>query len=203
MGEETWWHLATAVALFLALVEGALVLGLARVVASRVTPRQAPPGIDVGTMIPPVVLQRADTTERESVSHPAVDRVVLFVSPHCSACKPLLPTIQPVIEQDGQRWELVVVVGSPGSRGEAYVAPLVERGVRTLLDPDGEAEAAFATRRTYPLGFAVRAGGTVGSRGIANNWGQVHMLAANASSYPFAGSATGNGAADNRAALER
>lgn len=183
MGAETGWHVATVVALCLAVAEGILVLGLARVVAPMMGRRPAPPGVPAGTVLAPITLPRVGVRGREPVMASGADRVVLFVSPNCSACKALLPAIQPEIDQDGRRWEIVAVIGGPRDGAEAYASPLCDRGVRTFLDPDGTAEATFATRRTYPLGFAVRADGVVGAAGVAGNWGQVHMLAANAATY--------------------
>lgn len=183
MGAETGWHVATVVALCLAVAEGILVLGLARVVAPVMGRRPAPPGVPAGTVVVPMTLSRAGVRGQEPVLASGVDHVVLFVSPNCSGCKALLPAIQPEIEQDGRRWEVVVVIGGLRDSAGVYAGPLCDRGVRTFLDPEGVAEAVFATRRTYPLGFAVRAGGMVGAAGVAGNWGQVHMLAANAAAY--------------------
>jgi len=131
-----------------------------------------------------------------------VDHVVLFVSPDCSACKALIPTVQPTVEQGDRRWEVVVVVGGSRERTEDYAKPFIDRGVRAMLDIHGTAEDAFATHHTYPLGFAVRVDGIVSARGIAGSWERVQELAAESNEYGKSAHSevAGNGAVAVRSA---
>lgn len=146
MGVGNWWHIATVVALCLALIEGVLILGLARAVAPRMGP---PPrdvvGVDVGTAVPSIMLSRVGTGAPEPISGHGVDRVVIFVRPSCSGCTELVPVLEPAVELQNGRWEVVVVVCGERERAESYAAALIKRQVRTLLDPDSIGEAAFAT----------------------------------------------------------
>lgn len=100
MSTEIWWHVATVVAICLALSALLLVLGIARLVAHLpgVGRRPPAPGVPVGTKIAPLVLPRLDTGALESLWCVDADRLVLFVSPSCSGCKELAPGLQPVLE---------------------------------------------------------------------------------------------------------
>lgn len=185
MSTDGWWHVATAVALCLALVELVLVLGVARLVAHLpgVGRRPPSPGVPVGTRIPPLMLPRLNTGVLEPLPHGDAAHLVLFVSPSCSGCKELVPGLQPVLEQGSRRWEVTVVVCGARGRAEAFANTLVDQRVRTLLDPDGAAELAFGTQHFFPFGFEISGDGVVRARGSVNTWGQVHKLAADAALY--------------------
>jgi len=184
VGAESWWHAATVVALALALVEGVLLLGLARAVApllaARGGDRSAEWGLPVGTTAPALRLAGRGSDVPEPVVLAGRDHIVLFLTPSCSGCVAVAPVIQPVIEEGGRSWEVLALLCGNRERAEAFAAQRIDPGVRVLFDPDGAAEAAFQTKRAYPLGFAVASDGVVRARGPAGRWEAVRQLAADA-----------------------
>jgi len=180
MGTEVWWHTATIVALVLTAAEAILLLGLARAVAPLVVSRPGPPaerGVAVGTKMPFMLLPTAAHGHLQPVIGDGTDRVVLFITPSCSACTAVLPTLQPVIEWGSRPWEVVAVVCGPQLNVEDYVRALDPR-ICALLDPDSAVESAFATGRAYPFAFAVSGDGVVRARGVGGSWERLNQLVA-------------------------
>ncbi len=180
MDAEGWWHVATLIGLCLLVVEGVLILGMARVLA-RIAGRRPPtPGVPIGASVPAILLPSLGDEIPQLIVGDGVARVVLFVSTACPGCAELVPSVQPTVDHGSSRWAVTVVVAGPAQRARTYAETMINRRVRIVLDPDGIADTAFALRRSYPFGFAVGGDGIVRARGFVGSWGFVHKMAAEA-----------------------
>jgi thiol-disulfide isomerase/thioredoxin len=162
----TTWHILSLLLLVAVATEAVVLVGLMRAVgalALRIGPTrlgEVEGGPAIGSIVTPTGL---------SVDRPTV---ILFMSPDCTACKPLVPLLPLLGAHFPEVDVLAAVIGGNSASRTAYAE---EIGAAARLDL-GELERDWEVTGT-PFAVGVSGGGVVRATGVVNTLEHLEALA--------------------------
>jgi methylamine dehydrogenase accessory protein MauD len=171
-----WWIASYVVLWLLVILLSILVVALARqvgVLHLRLGPRGAleedDEGPPLGGAVPPHRARDLDGRP-VTIGGGGEGQLVLFVSPDCSLCRAVLPSLPVAARTAGLGPAVVVDASAPGD----HARELARKGIRVVAEP-AIAEAYRVPGTPYAV--AIDATGVIRAKGTVNNLEQMEGLA--------------------------